>query len=380
MDQDSGFRTVVDGYLSGLLRVGAEHEYVLFYRTDKYLGTFADHPNVSERLIKAPHKLLWDQIAVPYHAWREHVQVLFNPKFSVPLISPCPVTMGLQEPVWYAWPQHYERFNVFYMRLLLPLYVRKASYFFPNSQFILDENRKYLKRPFDNASLAYSATHPQFHPSRDAQALAAFRQKYDLPERYILSLTRVDHPGLDHSNSFHGGKNPETTVRAFMKIRDRIPHQLVMAGRRVPEYMAHLGFNKQDLDRITFIEWIPFEELASLYNAAELFVIPSFYEGNPNTLMQAMACGCPVVASNTGGCPDTGGDAPLFADPYSADDFAEKMLSVLQDRQLQDKLRQRSLKRSEFFSWDRTAKMILDALQQVAKPRPKAGTSRAQQT
>ncbi|MCC6682537.1 MAG: glycosyltransferase family 4 protein [Phycisphaeraceae bacterium] len=365
MDQDSGFRAVVDGYVRGMLRVGPQHQYVLFYRSDKYLGGFADHPNVKEVLLTGHNKLWWDQVSVPWQARREKVDVLFNPKFSVPLISHCPVTMGLQEPVWYAWPQHYPWFNTFYMKLLLPLYVRKAAYFFPNSQFILDENRKFLKRPFANTKIAYSATHEQFQPIDDRAALEDFRARLHLPQHYILNVTRVTHPGLDHANSFHGGKNPETALRAFMQIRDRVPHHLVIAGRQVHEYLMHLGFKNSDLERVRLIEWVPFEDLAKLYNLADLFVIPSFYEGCPNTLMQAMACGRPIVASKTGGCPDIGGEAVLFADPHDPADFARQMLRALEDESLRHDLAARSLKRSAHFDWDRTARLILEGLEQT---------------
>ncbi len=365
MDQDSGFRAVVEGYVNGMLRVGPQHEYVLFYRSDKYLGRFFAQPKVKELLLRAPHKLWWDQVTVPWHARKQNVDILFNPKFSVPLISHCPVTMGLQEPAWYAWPQHYDLSNVIYMRTFLPLYVRRASYLFPNSQFILDENRRYLNRSFTNAQVAYSGTDERFRPIDDRASLEPFRVKYGLPPKFILSLTRVDHPGVEHSTSFHGGKNPETTVRAFMRIRDRVPHQLVMAGRRVRGYLAHLGFSDADLRGVKLIEWIPFDELPQLYNLAELFVIPSFYEGCPNTLLQAMACGCAIVASETGGCSDVGADAALYADPHNPDDFAAKMLRVLNDGTLRGALQTSSVARSSYFHWDRSAKVILDGMERV---------------
>ncbi len=367
MDQDSGFRAVVDGYVRGMLRVGPQHQYVLFYHSDKYLGGFAQHANVKEMLLAGHGKLWWDQVAVPWQAWREKVDVLFNPKFSVPLISPCPVTMGLQEPAAWAWPQHYPRFNNFYMRMLIPLYARKASFFFPNSRFILEENRHYLKLPFEPATIAYSATHEQFRPIEDQAVLEEFRTRFNLPQHYILNVTRVTHPGLKHNNSFHGGKNPETALRAFMQIRDRVPHHMVIAGRQVHDYLMHLGFKDSDLERVILLEWVPFEDLAKLYNLADLFVIPSFYEGCPNTLLQAMACGRPVVASKTGGCPDIGGEAALFADPHDPADFAQQMLRVLEDESLRHDLAARGLARSANFDWDRTARLILEGLEQTVR-------------
>lgn len=367
MDQDSGFRAFTEGLVENMLQIDEENLYVLFYRTKKFLGRFSSFPNVKEVYVSAPHKFAWDQISVPYTAWKENVDVIFNPKFSVPLLSHCPVAMGLQEPAWWTEPEYYEWFDVLYNKTMLPLYCRKASELFPMSQFILDENKKYLKLPFENVIVTHTVPGPQFHPIADAGFLESVRERLGLPEKFIFNPTRVDHPGLDKSDSFFGGKNPDTTLRAFGLCREEIPHELVFAGRRVREYFLHLGFRDKDFDRVHFVGFVSLEDLAGLYNLAELVVIPSFYEGCPATIMQAMACGCPVIASRTGGSPEVSGDAALLADPHDAADIAEKMKAVLMDEWLRKDLKAKGIERSSFFNWTRTAKLTLDGLVRVAR-------------
>lgn len=91
MDQDDGIGYGIERLVEKMLELDQQNSYLLLYRTRKRFGRFSGYPNVKEVLLKAPHKLLWDQVAVPYRAWREGADVIWNPKFSVPLISHCPV-------------------------------------------------------------------------------------------------------------------------------------------------------------------------------------------------------------------------------------------------------------------------------------------------
>ena len=248
MDQDSGFRAYIEGLIENMLAIDAENSYLLFYRTTKYFGRFSTYKNVKEVLLSAPHKFAWDQVAVPYRAWKEGADVIFNPKFSVPLISHCPVAMGLQEPDWWVSPEYYEPFDRFVVKRMLPIYCRKASYFFPMSTFDLEESRKYLRLPLKNASVTYTCPGKHMRPIDDPEVLDKFRGEYQLPDRFLVCVTRVDHPGLDKYQKvkkFFPGKNPETVLRAFVRCREEIPHHLVFAGRRVREYMEQSGIRRR---------------------------------------------------------------------------------------------------------------------------------------
>src|SRR5918992_5761425 len=189
MDHDSGFRAYTEALVDNMLQIDQESSYVLLYREPKWLGRFSGYTNAKEVLLGTSHKLFWDQVLVPYIAWKQRADVIFNPKFSIPLISHCPVTMGLQEPAWWTWPEQYEWLDRRYMRIMLPLYIHKAAHIFPMSNFILEENRKVLGLPLVNTTVAYSAPGKQFRVIDEAEALERFREKYQLPERFILSVT-----------------------------------------------------------------------------------------------------------------------------------------------------------------------------------------------
>jgi len=362
IDQDSGFQSYVLGLLDALLELDDPHEYLLLYRSRRFLGRFAASPKVKEVLVRAPTKLLWDHVAVPWHAWRERADVIFNPKFSVPLIAHCPVTMGLQEPAHWAWPEHYEKLNALYQRLVLPWYCRRAAHLFPMAHWILDENRKYLGLPLRQATVTWPAPRRELEPVVDHLALQDYRARRALPERFLLGVTRVDHPGLEGSTSFYPGKNPQVALRAFMRLRDRVPHHFVFVGRRVREFFRHLGFSETDLERVHCLDFLPFEELPALYGLADAAVHVPFYEGFGFGLMAALACGCPTVTSASGCCPEVVGDAALLADPTDPDDVARQILRVLGDDGLRAQLRERGLQRMGGLSWQTTARLTLQGL------------------
>jgi glycosyltransferase involved in cell wall biosynthesis len=369
IDQDSGFHLYLDGLIEALLKIDQDNAYLLFYRTPKWFGRFSSHKNVTEYILKAPHKVLWDQIAVPYAAWKYKADVVFNPKFSVPLISHCPVVMGIQEPAWWTWPEHYEKWDVLYQKLMLPLYARKASHVFAMTQWDLDENRKYLGAPLDHATIAYPGMHEHLKPVTDQAMLTEFRAKYGLPDKFILSMTRVDNPGMDSSKKWNPSKNPHTTLRAFIHCRDKIPHHLVFAGRNVRNYFLDNGFTAEDFERVHFIPFVPFNEIQNIHSLSELIVAPSYYESFSFTLLGAMACGCPSIVSTIGGFYEVVGDAALYANPHSPEDFAEKIVQLLGDEELRQSLKRTSLERAARYTWENTARPILEGLTRTVEGR-----------
>lgn len=370
MDQDTGLSFFSDALLRTLLCLTESNSYLLLYKESKYFGRFSAFKNVKEVLIPSSNKLIWDQILVPLAAWRERADIILNPKFSVPLLSHCPVTMGLQEPAWWAIPEHHTWWDVLYMRLMLPLYCRKASHLFPWSEFNLNETRKYLRLPMKSATVTPFAPDPCFMRLCDAGTLSEFRRNNGLPEKFILTVTRVLNLG-NKSADFTGTKNVETTLRAFSHLRRRVPHKLVIVGRRIREYLEHVGWS--DYEGIQFASFSR-QEMPKVYQSADLCVLPSFYEGCPTTLIEAMASGCVTVASNTSAFPEVSAGAALLANPHDPLDFAEKMVQGLTDKTLRDQLRQKSLRRAEFFNWERTARLTLDALEDLVKKRTNKNT------
>ncbi len=379
MDQDSGFHGLTDGLVDALLNLGGPHTYLLIYRTPKYYGRFSSYGNATELLLPSRRKMIWDQVVVPHAAWKYQADVIYNPKFTVPLSSRCATVMCIQEPSWWARPADHEQLDVWYQKVMLPVYLRRASHLTSMTHWDLEETRKYVGVSPDKFTVTYAGVHRHLRRVTDEGALNEFRVRHRLPDKFILSMTKVDYPGQDKSRKWNPGKNPHTSLSAFLLCRDRIPHDLVVAGRNVRNYFLANGFEEADLNRVHFVDFIPFEEIQKIYTLADLILVPSYYESFSLTMVGAMACGCPAIASTSCGMQEVAKDGALYADPDSPQDLADKIRLMIADEGLRKTLRTRALEIVSHYTWKNAAKETLRAFEKAAmtKRRSRRKASRA---
>ena len=193
----------------------------------------------------------------------------------------------------------------------------------------------------------YGGTGKEFQPIEDTNVLDSFRNQYHLKGRFILSVA----PTAPH-------KNMVRLVQAFGLIAKELPEiNLVLAGGPGKDHPAILAMAKKMgvAEKMIFLPVLPNSELVFLYNLAEIFVFPSLYEGFGLPVLEAMSCGCPVVASRATSLPEVAGDAALLVDPYQPEDIASAMKKLLEGRDLQAELRARGLEQARRFSWEKTA-------------------------
>lgn len=140
-----------------------------------------------------------------------------------------------------------------------------------------------------------------------------------------------------------------------------------MGGRK--EYTDELkrAVKEFDIKRVRFLKYVPTPELPALYAAATALVYPSLYEGFGLPPLEAMACGCPVIVSNTSSLPEVCGNAACYIDPKNEDEMAEVMVAVVSDGGLRLKLKNKGLSRAKLFSWDKTALGIHNILNNISR-------------
>jgi glycosyltransferase involved in cell wall biosynthesis len=343
-----------------LLDLDDRNEYLLLYSDPQHLGTHAGRPQVSEQVLTAPHKLLWDQVAVPRACREAGVDVLFHPKFSVPLFAPCKTVMVLHGAGWFipGVKQFWSLPQRIYARLTMPLYCRNADAVLAVSDITTRVFTEKFNLPDGRVRTVYLAPGRQFHRVEDPASLAAVREKYALPDRYLLTLS-----GFDRGPR----KNIETILRAFQRVRGEVPHKLVVAGRDCHKFRETVDMGDASLwDDVIFPGWVDQSDLPMFYSGADLFLYPSKMEAFPIPLTEAMACGVPIVTSKVFGLAEVAGEAGIMVDPDSVDEIASSILRVLTDDDLHAELVRQSEKRGREFSWQRCAAETLGVLNGLA--------------
>jgi glycosyltransferase involved in cell wall biosynthesis len=356
-------------YCSNLLRnmimLDRRSRYVIWLRSAEHRGLFRDFPNAETHVLAARGKLWWDQVAVPAAARRFGVDLIFNPKFSIPLATRRRCAFVLQDSDWYVNPQSYPWYDNLYIRVLLPLFCRKASRLLVISQFTLDSLARHGVLQGEKAVVIHAAVGSNFVPTPDEAALRAFRLEHHLPQSFILTATRAYHSGLARTPPYPGGNN-ERLIRAYRRYRERGGRwPLVVAGARIEEYLRARGFAEADLKDIRFIGFVPNSQMHLAYHAATFFVLTKLCDSFGLPILEAMATGCPAIVPKTCAGPEVASGAARLVDPYDEQDICGALLEMEGSAERRCELRRLGLSRARQFAWVESARRTLAVLDEL---------------
>jgi glycosyltransferase involved in cell wall biosynthesis len=344
-----------------LLGLDSNHEFVLYHQDARHLGAWADHPRVTERLVRGRSKAFWDQVTIPLACRRDRIEVLLHPKFTAPLLAPCPVVMVVHGADWFIPEQarYYNWLNVQYNRALLSLYFDKCTAVISVSQLTTENFERVLNLPLGKIHTIYFGPARHFRPICEAAELDRVRDRYRLPEKFILHLTK------------RGGgnrKNLGQVLRAYALYHQRTvaPHHLVIGGQDVQQYQEEYGLLAAGYGQaVHFPGWIDQDDLPAVYSLADLFLYPSNLEAFPIPIAEAMACGTPIVTSDRNGLSEVAGDAGVQVDPGDAGAIAAAVQRVLSDASMRAELSARGRARAQRYTWEACAKQTLGLLETV---------------
>lgn len=359
-----GTEVYLRNLLHNLLAIGPEHEFFLFTNKENHHTFSFTSPNIKKVLIPIrasikPLRVLMEQTALPYQASVLRLDVIHGPGYTTPAVGFCARVVTIHDLQYRYYPEVYPRGQYLFFKTFIPLSAKTSTAIITDANSTKIDLEKMLSIPSEKINVVHLAPAPPFAEPVSPNMMHAVRKEYQLPDNYILTVS-----------SFRPQKNTLRLIEAYSKVRKRgVKHKLVLVGRKLSPYSdIQKLIQRLELEKEVFVtEYVPDETLPAIYAGADLFVFPSFFEGFGIPVLEAMACGLPVVLSNVASLPEAGGEAGYYVDPYSVDEITEAMYNVLTQPSLRESLSRKSQAHAKNFSWERVARETMQTYQNAVK-------------
>jgi len=354
---EKGKFTGIGRYLRQFLSFAAENdkqnEYVLFanQKTDYNIKV------ENQKLIIIPEKItfLWDQIKLPFHLKKQSIDVFLTPYFKAPLYKSAKTVVIINDIIPLAAPQ-YQKLKYFlkksYFRAMTKRTVKKADRIITISQHSKKDIIKFFG--IDSTKVEVITLSVEFH-NLDKLKSEKIINRYGIKDKFIF-----------YFGNFNPHKNIKGLLMAYNKLPDNIKNHygLVIGGKKNKHHSDLVKLVKLLAieNKVIFVDFISDEDLPYFYNAAQLFVFPSLYEGFGLPVLEAMACETPVVASNSTSIPEVTGNAAILVDTNDTNQLSKAMKKVLLNETLQNDLIKNGIERAKKFSVEKMAHKILGVL------------------
>jgi glycosyltransferase involved in cell wall biosynthesis len=287
---------------------------------------------------------------------------LLHVQYTAPIGCPVPVVVTVHDVSFLEHPEYFTRLRARQLQWTVRRTIRRAAKILTVSEFSRSSILKvYSELEEDQVVAVPNAAAREFRPVSRETAAAEIRERFSIHGPFILSV-----------GDLQPRKNQIGLIRAFAKLVRAYPqfkHSLVLAGKetwfagRVAEAARESGVG----DRIRFCGFVSDRELLHLYNACDLSVFPSFYEGFGLPALESMACGRALVCSNTAALPEVVDGAALLVDPYVVDEIVRAIADLLLDSELRARMERLGLQRAAHFSWQKAAQQTMEVYQEVAE-------------
>ena len=360
--RQAGVSRYTEALVRELPNVGPDEQYVVFTGGERPPVSRGFDPGIEwvhSRLPtgKPEARILWEQTVGTTIARRHRLDLIHAPVNVTPLVTGAPRVVTIHDIAFHLYPEQYPGAKQRYLRLMTRLSVQRATRVIAVSEATRQDVIRYYGAKPSQVVTVPNGVPADYHPLPPDE-VAEFRAREGLPERFILFV-----------GTLQPRKNLETLLRAYAQVADDIGWELVVVGATgwaydpIFETARSLGL----AERVRFAGYVPGEDLPRWYNAAGMFVYPSLYEGFGLPLLEAMACGTPVIAANTSSLPEVVGDAGLLVDPRDADELAGAIRRLAESASLREDLSARGRQRAAAYSWRRTAEETLAVYRDVMR-------------
>ena len=345
LGQPTGFGYYVKNLVESLQKIDSKNKYLLF-ATDQAKDLYT------------MERFLWDQFKFPFKSSRAKADILHQPCFSVPIFYRGKKVVTVHDIIPVLFPENLPLVSrLFYSKWMTFTY-KYTDMIITDSQCTKNDLVKHLKINPEKIRVIYLAVSESFKPERSLDKLQKTKTKYKTGEKYFI-----------HVGTLEPRKNLLFLVRAYAQaVKRGLKENLIIVGKK-GWYYDDLFSLVKDLKlekRVIFTGYADDQDIPALYSGATALTFPSVYEGFGFPPLEAMACGTPVITSNTSSLPEVVGEAGILLPPKDEKKWAENMLKLAGNRALSGKLREAGLKQAKNFSWVATAEQTIEVYEKMA--------------
>jgi glycosyltransferase involved in cell wall biosynthesis len=357
-DREDGNQTYILNLFRAIREIDKDNQYTFYYNKPSFKKVEAS--NFEHKIHQAP--LMWTQRVFPFLLRRDKPDVLFMPIQMLPFLKAKKQksVVTIHDLAFLLYPETFPAKDVFLHKLYVREAITKADHLIAITEATKQDIIKFYKIDSAKITVVYHGIDKQrfrLMQKGEEHLVDQVKSKYNITKPYLLYIGNVQ-----------PRKNIQGLIKAYQKLRANTHHnyQLVIAGAKawlVDEVMKEIGDDYRE--DIIFTGRFEDAELTPLLWGTDLFVLPSFYEGFGLPILEAMACGVPVVVADTPSLVEVGGEACLSFDPHSIDDMAKVLDNILSNSKLREKMIKLGLKRVEQFSWNRCAEDTIAVIKKV---------------
>jgi glycosyltransferase involved in cell wall biosynthesis len=359
--EGTGNCSYIRSLAESLLVLGGPHEYLLYITEPSlpYYRAFRGRPNVSLRPLRARHALARiPSLGLKTRA--DRVDVL-HVQYVAPPVHGGRLVVSVHDLSFIRTPRFFPASQRLYLGTLVPPSLRRADAIITISEYSRRDIQAWYPGAAAKIHVTPLAAASGFKPDRDRRRRQDMARRLGFAGPYLLSVSRLD-----------PRKNLAMLIEAFagLKKKGGIPHRLVIAGGpgTVPQALRAAARTAGLGDQVVFPGFIPDALLPALYSLAEVFLCPSLYEGFGLPVLEAMACGCPVICADASALPEVAGRAGLLVDPLRPRGWSEAIKKTLSSRALRQRMKRSGLRQSQRFSWEETARKTLAVYETAVRP------------
>ncbi len=304
-------------------------------------------------------RIAYENVILPFFLKRNGYQLYHSTAYVLPFFIRTPGIATVHDLIALDHPGLCKNSTAIYFRLCLPQTIKKAAKII----VVSDTVKRDLLRTFtgispERSKTIYHGLSSRFKPVKDMDRLAACRSKYKLPDRYLIFVGNIEPK-----------KNIVKLLRSFqLLISDYgLEHKLVIVGKKGWKYSDVFRFIRQTAldDRIIFTGYADDQDIPVLYSMADVCLFPSLYEGFGLPVIEAMACGCPVVVSNRGALPEISREITPPLLPEDVAGIAAQTHRLIEDAAYRHSVIEKGLRHSAQFSWEKAAEQTLQVYRDV---------------